>query len=553
MSDDKRINKDERKTLEEIERICGIPFRRVNMSSYSKVENLFNFNDEGFITMLGFDFTTITLDEGKNRLLGESIRKFYHIERFLLKIPKNSSIPEWLTYLKYIPELVISESYLTSIPECISEFKNLKILILKGNRIKKLPDWLITLVELKEFTLNERIQTIDLTPSNMDVLRALDDKDVKISDTTFKLHLKLKVPLDQIAIINKISWHEEGLNHTITSLMDSIEEPWKDPGGFGVKVRIFDGKIVQLGVNDTDLEDIPADLGSLRFLNFISLVNNKISIIPDSIGELRNLKGLLLAGNNISELPESFVNLTSLQQLDLSSNKFNDIPTQLWALTGLTELKLNGNPLSNEENTIIQKVPDLIREYLRKKATIRVFISHAVMDFEGYRIGDLVDYLEKQKEISEVYFCEADLAGNIDQWMLDTVQKCQLILFIGTKKSVFNSVDCANELQLADKFSIPVIPIKGYDVDWPDLAEKNLSRELGWEFDKDNFDGFCEDLYKYIENFKHEINLMEKTERRQGIIDIYERFRLMLDELISDIGRKLDSLGERLTKLENKE
>ena len=160
--------------------------------------------------------------------------------------------------------------------------------------------------------------------------------------------------------------------------------------------------------------------------------------------------------------------------------------------------------------------------------------------------------MEKQKEISEVYFCEEDLAGNIDQWMLDAVQKCQLILFIGTNKSVYNSADCANELQLADKFSIPVIPIKGFDVDWPNLAERNLSRELGLEFDKDNFDAFCEDLYKYIENFKREINLMEKEERHLGIIDIYERFRLMMDEKLSEIYRKIDDLAEKVNNLEKR-
>jgi len=127
-----------------------------------------------------------------------------------------------------------------------------------------------------------------------------------------------------------------------------------------------------------------------------------------------------------------------------------------------------------------------------------------------------------------------------------------LILFIGTNKSVFNSVNCANELQLADKFSIPVIPIKGDDVDWPNLAERNLSRELGLEFDKDNFDAFCEDLYRYIENFKREINLMGKEERRLGIIDIYERFRLMLDEKLSEIFRKVDDLAEKITNLEKR-
>ena len=189
------------------------------------------------------------------------------------------------------------------------------------------------------------------------------------------------------------------------------------------------------------------------------MIKNQLASLPESIGELHNLKELMLSGNNVTSLPESFVNLTSLQKLDLSNNKFKEIPTQLWALKEVTNLDLGGNPLSVEENTITQKVPDLIRDYLRKKATIKIFISHAVIDFGPYRIGEFVEFLEKQKEISQVFFCEEDLAGNIDEWMLDAVQKCQLILFIGTNKSVFDSVDCANELQLADKFSIPVIPL----------------------------------------------------------------------------------------------
>jgi hypothetical protein len=334
--------------------------------------------------------------------------------------------------------------------------------------------------------------------------------------------------------------------------MNSVDEPWMDPRSSGVKLRVFDGKILQMGINDVSLDRLPEDLGELKDLNYLSVAGCKLTSLPESLGELENLRELILFGNNLTSLPESFVNLKNLQNLDLSNNQFKEIPTQLWALNEVIELKLGGNPLTPEENTIIQKVPDLIREYLREKATIIVFISHAVVDFGPYRIGDLVEYLEKQKEISQVFFCEEDLAGNIDEWMLNAVQKSQLILFIGTNKSVFNSADCANELQLADKFSIPVIPLKGKDIDWPDLAEKNLSRELGLEYNIENFDEFCADVYKYIENFKREINLMEKEERRLGIIDIYERFRLMLDESLSDIKRKLDALEKRITQLETK-
>jgi len=45
---------------------------------------------------------------------------------------------------------------------------------------------------------------------------------------------------------------------------------------------------------------------------------------------------------------------------------------------------------------------------------------------------------------------------------------------------------------------------------------------------------------------------MGKEERRLGIIDIYERFRLMLDEKLSEIFRKVDDLAEKITNLEKR-
>ncbi|KKL08850.1 hypothetical protein LCGC14_2224400, partial [marine sediment metagenome] len=86
----------------------------------------------------------------------------------------------------------------------------------------------------------------------------------------------------------------------------------------------------------------------------------------------------------------------------------------------------------------------------------------------------------------------------------------------------------------------------------PDLAQINLSRELGLEFDKENFDRFCSNLYQYILNFKREIDLMDKGSLQKGMTDIYERFRLILEESFSDVKRNLDSLTKRILNLEEK-
>jgi len=548
MSDDKRIKKDDRKAFEEIEKITGVSFRRVSMMAYTSVDNFFNFNDEGSMIMFGLDLTSMDLDDQKLNSLGENVSKFKNLETFYLQIPKDKNVPEWLKNLTYIKILIMPKSFLKNIPECIKEFKNLNSLHLSRNQIIQLPEWLPNLPNLKEIDLFTESPSLELTQTNIDVFKALHEKNVKVINSIFRLHVELGIPLDQVRLIREIR-NEDGLNYVAADQINSIDAPLGDFYRFRVNPRVLNGKIVQLAIHQFRLKQLPENFGELKDIIKLAIKDNKLESLPESIGELKDLKELDLSINQLTSLPDSFVNLTSITKLDLSYNQFTQIPTQLWALKDLSELNLSNNPLDPENINISQKVPDLIRKYLRKKATIKVFISHAVLDFEPYHIEELVKYLEQQKEISQVYFCEEDLSGNIDQWMLDAVQQCQLILFIATNKSVFHSPDCANELQLAAKFSIPIIPLKGKDVDWSDLAERNLSRELGLEYDTDNFDEFCSNLYKYIENFKREINLMEKEERKLGIIDIYERFRLMLDEKLSEIVRKIEDLADNMRNL----
>jgi len=404
MSDDKRIKKDDRKALEEIEKICGISFKRVSMKSYTTIENLFNFNDEGSIIMLGIDLTTMSLDEIKIASLGEPIRKLTSIERFLIKIPENKNLPDWLKDLNYIKALIMSDSFLKIIPEFIKEYKILNILLLNGNRITTLPEWLPTLPELKEFNINSSIPALELTQANIDILRALHEKNVKITDSIYTMHIELGLPLEQVKLIREIK-NKHGHNIVKDRKMDKLDAPLDNFNIFrgAITLRVFNGKVAQMGILQFGLEELPEDFGQIEGLTKLTFKQNKLKSLPESFGELKDLRELDLSNNQLTSLPDSFVNLTSITKLDLSNNQFEEIPTQLWALKELTELNLSNNPLSDEENNVLQKVPDLIREYLRVKATIVVFISHAVIDYGPYRIGDLVNYLGKQKEISSVF------------------------------------------------------------------------------------------------------------------------------------------------------
>ena len=262
------------------------------------------------------------------------------------------------------------------------------------------------------------------------------------------------------------------------------------------------------------------------------LHNLGLTKLPENLGKFNCLKILDLESNNLSTLPESISNLKSLVLLNISKNKFNAIPSELWQLENLKIMQLNDNPWFGDSKEYINKPPEIIRDFCRKRANIQIFISHALVDFNDYKIKDMTNFLENQKEIYKVFFCEEDLKGNIDNFMDSTIPNCQLLIFIATKKSVFNSIDCKHEMELARNHHIQIVPIKGVDLSWRDLESIGLSRELGLEFDNNNFEQFLKDLYKYIYDYKRNIDLFNKE---KGKVD-----KLLL-EVINIFGENLKS------------
>lgn len=541
----------EKKIIEDIEKIIGRPLRRVNMAGYTTTENLYNYNDNENIIMLGLDFSELDMDSGKTASLIESLKRMKNIKRILLKSLETFALDEILKDMNYIPEVVLENCNMKILPEWFQHFKELKYLHLINCGTERIPQWLLNFEKLTTFDISSEYNVI-LDDLNLEILKILQEKGEKedrgingikgikgikvLVNQVFELQLQHNLPKEQIDIIYEIEKKNKFRSHSAYL---------KHRTGFR------DGKLIEWKiVHFPGLKTLPENFGVLNSLESLTITQSDLEALPSSIGDLKNLKMLELSDNPLGSLPTSFIKLNSIETLILKKCNFTEIPAEIWPLKNLIRLELEGNPLSEEEKILLSKPLDFLLNYLREKASIKIFISHAVVEYESYHIKELVEYLEKQKEISEVYFCESDLAGNIDQWMLDTVQKCQLLLFIGTQKSVFNSPDCNNELQLANKFLIPVIPLKGRDIEWTDLAEKNLSRELGLEYDMENYPSFFDTLYQYIKNFKREINLMDKESRNKGLTDIYERFRLILDEKLSAMAKKIETLETHINQIE---
>jgi hypothetical protein len=134
------------------------------------------------------------------------------------------------------------------------------------------------------------------------------------------------------------------------------------------------------------------------------------------------------------------------------------------------------------------------------KRGLRVFITHAVDDYNRYRINEIALFLERQKGIRYVYYCESDLTGNIDAWMKKTVPRCELLVFMSTEKSL-NSNDCVTELNIAREKGLTIVPILGVGLNWDDLKKLDVHREAGATFNPMEFENFCNSLYLQIQKY----------------------------------------------------
>ena len=151
-----------------------------------------------------------------------------------------------------------------------------------------------------------------------------------------------------------------------------------------------------------------------------------------------------------------------------------------------------------------------------KKAPLNIFLSHAVIDFEPYRIKEMAETFGKIESVNKGLYCELDMKGNIDDWMDEMVPLSQIFVFIATKKSVFNSVDCGREIRLGHESGLFMIPIRTKEVEWKDIESINLPSK-GFDYP----DGKPKDLYKEIEeNIKNIAENMDKVKKMLNKSDL---------------------------------
>lgn len=272
----------------------------------------------------------------------------------------------------------------------------------------------------------------------------------------------------------------------------------------------------KLYLNGNALQSLPETLGNLTSLTELDLANNNLETLPNSIGNLKALKKLNINANNLRSLPETISNCQSLEFLSATTNRLRNLPAPFWRLKNLNTLRLSSYGWEGDwmeipslNNSILK-----IKEFCRQRDAIRVFISHAAEDYEPYRIAEIAQFLEDQpeREIYKAYFFERDMEeeGNIEDFMVYIIPTCQILIIIATE-NLKNSPACQQEIDLAQKYGVKIIPILGLGLEWEDplLSELGLDEEVGIRYSDLEFKKFCTDFYKKVIKYKKAKNVFE--------------------------------------------
>lgn len=105
--------------------------------------------------------------------------------------------------------------------------------------------------------------------------------------------------------------------------------------------------LIRLNLQDNQLQELPAELGRLKYLHYLFLSRNNLTKLPAELGQLQGLYWLYLQNNQLEELPTELGQLTKLCVLNLSHNNLTRLPAELAQLETLRSLNLEHNQLEN--------------------------------------------------------------------------------------------------------------------------------------------------------------------------------------------------------------
>jgi len=203
-----------------------------------------------------------------------------------------------------------------------------------------------------------------------------------------------------------------GENWNVSWSIDDPMEQWTINGDITLDAN---GCISAIDLPNKNLVGtLPASLGNLSELTYLSLASNKISgDIPNSLGNLLNLEELWLLDNDLSgQIPSELGNLSKLTKLSLAENKLEGtIPVTLGSLSNLNALWLYGN----------RHLSGVLPKELGNLTDLEI-LSLGINQFDG----QIPESFSNLSQLREFWLSDNNLNGSLPNW-LSSFQNLELL------------------------------------------------------------------------------------------------------------------------------
>ena len=102
-------------------------------------------------------------------------------------------------------------------------------------------------------------------------------------------------------------------------------------------------KLEGLTIINASISQLPESIGKLKKLNTLNVMNCQLKNFPNSVFELPNLMYIFADNNQINSIPED-IKALKLNSISLVNNNLQTLPESLALLPKLNSLKIDGNP-----------------------------------------------------------------------------------------------------------------------------------------------------------------------------------------------------------------
>ena len=121
------------------------------------------------------------------------------------------------------------------------------------------------------------------------------------------------------AIDNNIP--EPGSDELSEQVLNPLAHFISHGGGFPRDKHTLENHMYNLRLDDSNVTNLPKEIGQLTKLKKIDLRDNQLTELPDEISNLKNLEILNISNNDINKLPDNIVNLKKLRLFIFNGNE----------------------------------------------------------------------------------------------------------------------------------------------------------------------------------------------------------------------------------------